>query len=48
MQFVLAAFELDVARFAGQPLAQWMNILIAGFEQAGDRILRQPVHLISG
>ena len=44
MQFVLAAFELDVPRLAGQPRAKRMNMLVAGFEQAGDRVLRQPVH----
>ena len=44
VQFMLAAFELDMPRLAGKPRAERMNVLVAGLEQTRDRILRQPVH----
>ena len=43
VQLVLAAFELDMPRLAGKPRAQRMDVFVAGFEQACDGVLRQPV-----
>ena len=45
MEIVLAGFQLDVPRLAGQPRAERMDALAAGFEQARHRVLRQPVDL---
>ena len=48
VQVVLAQFELDVPRLAGQPRAQRMDALAAGRQQARHRVLRQPVDLEVG
>jgi hypothetical protein len=45
VQLVLPRFELDVARFAGEPPAQGMHALPVRLEQAGDWILGKPVNL---
>ena len=48
VQIVLARFQLDMPRLAGQPRAQRMDALAAGFQQPRHRILRQPVDLQVG
>ena len=45
VQVVLAQFELDVPRLAGQQRAQRMDAFAAGRQQARHRVLRQPVDL---
>src|SRR5262249_10914720 len=48
VQIVLAGLQLDVARLTGEPAAQGVDALMAGFEQVGDRFLRQPVDVEIG
>ena len=48
MEIVLARFELDVLRFAGQAGGERMDALAVGREQACHGILRQPVDLQAG
>ena len=48
VQVVLARFQLDVPRLAGQQRAQRMDALAAGRQQARHRVLRQPVDLEVG
>ena len=45
VQLMLARFQFDMPRLAGQPRAQGMDALAAGFQQPRHRILRQPINL---
>ena len=45
VQLMLARFQFDMPRFAGQLCTQGVHALAAGFQQPRHRILRQPVHL---
>ncbi len=48
MQVVLAGFELDVPRLAGEPRAERMHPLVVRVQKPRHRVLRQPVHLEIG